>query len=92
MFVNLDVLSCLAALARHSLLLVERHLAGHTVTVLHAILLPGQHTAGLLQDALKHNTVILPLFGLSNLGSDPQFMEFSLLLQYLPVTLYQFSL
>ena len=57
MFVNLDVLSRLSTLARHSLLLVERHLTGHAVSVLHSILLPGQHTAGLLQDALKHNTL-----------------------------------
>ena len=55
MFVNLHILRCLPALAGDSLLLVERHLAGHAVTVLQPILLPRQHTAGLLQDALEEN-------------------------------------
>ena len=66
-FVNLDILGRLPALARHSLLLVEGDLPGHAVSVLHPILLPGQDTAGLLQDALKHDTVPLLLPSLSTL-------------------------
>ena len=59
MFVNLDILSRLTTLTRHSLLLVKRDLAGHAVSVLHTILLSGQHTAGLLQHALQHTGVVL---------------------------------
>ena len=59
MFVNLDILSRLTTLTRHSLFLVKGDLASHAVSVLHTILLSGQHTAGLLQHALKHRIVVL---------------------------------